>query len=176
MKRKYKILLISENNYLADGIKWLIKSINIDIDPCIIKISHCDYFSNNKPEIMGVSMIIIDIPQISISDFKLRHENILDASTLTAKNLTYAVQKTVQNKVSTINLKTLNGNLSERELQYLELLLQGVPERKISRLMHISYRTVSTHRRNVRIKMGISNRNKFIQYISMMQSSNTGPA
>ncbi len=98
MKYECKILLISDNNYLANGIKFIIKSTHKDIDVSIINMSHLDYLKNSSTENISVNIVIVDIPQLAGLGFKSLSSNILDASILNRKNLTKAVQLSLKNK------------------------------------------------------------------------------
>jgi DNA-binding CsgD family transcriptional regulator len=46
-------------------------------------------------------------------------------------------------------------NLTPMELQIANLIMQGLPSKKIGEMMKISSRTVDTHRKNIRKKVGL---------------------
>lgn len=59
----------------------------------------------------------------------------------------------------------LKGNaLSNREREVLQLLAEGRSVKKISELIHISIKTVETHRRNIMIKLDLKNSADLIRY------------
>lgn len=55
-------------------------------------------------------------------------------------------------------------NLTERELNVLELLAQGLSDQQIAELLQISRRTVSTHVGKVLTKLGVENRTQAALY------------
>jgi DNA-binding CsgD family transcriptional regulator len=46
-------------------------------------------------------------------------------------------------------------NLTPMEIQIANLIIQGAPSKKIGKIMNISPRTVDTHRKNIRKKIGL---------------------
>jgi len=58
------------------------------------------------------------------------------------------------NKITEKNL-----NLTPREIEICNMIKGGLASKEISNLLSISYRTVEKHRRNIRQKIGISNKN-----------------
>ncbi len=57
------------------------------------------------------------------------------------------------------------GNaLSNREREVLQLLAEGRTVKKISELIHISIKTVETHRRNIMVKLDLKNSADLIRY------------
>jgi DNA-binding CsgD family transcriptional regulator len=58
------------------------------------------------------------------------------------------------NKITEKNL-----NLTPREIEICNMVKGGLASKEISNLLSISYRTVEKHRRNIRQKIGISNKN-----------------
>jgi len=59
----------------------------------------------------------------------------------------------------------VKGNaLSNREREILQLLAEGRSVKKISELIHISIKTVETHRRNIKTKLDIKNSLDLIRY------------
>jgi len=49
-------------------------------------------------------------------------------------------------------------NLTPREIEVSNLVKGGLTSKDISNLLNISYRTIEKHRRNIRQKLGISNK------------------
>lgn len=59
----------------------------------------------------------------------------------------------------------ININLSQRESEIAEKLLQGKLNKEIAHELQISIHTVKKHVKNIYKKAGIRNRINFIQYI-----------
>ena len=57
-------------------------------------------------------------------------------------------------------------HLTDREQQVLELLANGKSNKEIARLLFISPKTVSVHRRNIMTKLGVHNSFELIRYIT----------
>lgn len=57
--------------------------------------------------------------------------------------------------------------LTPRELSILRLLGQGSRIREIARALHVSPKTVETHRDNVRAKLGLSGASEVLQYAAL---------
>jgi two-component system invasion response regulator UvrY len=60
--------------------------------------------------------------------------------------------------------KPLHQSLSDRELQILTLIASGRSVSQVARELHISIKTVSTHRANTLKKMGLYNNAQLIHY------------
>ena len=56
------------------------------------------------------------------------------------------------------------GNLSDRELQVLQLLGAGLGTRKIAARLGLSVKTIETHRENIKHKLGISDAAGLVHY------------
>lgn len=55
-------------------------------------------------------------------------------------------------------------NISERELEILQLVAQGLTTKQIADKLHLSFHTVMTHRKNMMNKLGINNTAGLIIY------------
>jgi DNA-binding NarL/FixJ family response regulator len=55
-------------------------------------------------------------------------------------------------------------SLSNRELEVLQLVGQGLSTREISKMLHISIKTVDSHYAKIKIKLNLKNANALIQY------------
>jgi DNA-binding NarL/FixJ family response regulator len=55
-------------------------------------------------------------------------------------------------------------NLTDRELQVLQLLGAGVSTKKIAAKLNLSFKTVETHRENIKHKMGLSDAAELVRY------------
>lgn len=56
------------------------------------------------------------------------------------------------------NLATPYLNLTPTEIQIADLIKQGRDTKEIATLLHLSWRTIKTHRRNIRSKLNLQNR------------------
>jgi DNA-binding NarL/FixJ family response regulator len=79
---------------------------------------------------------------------------VLDGQVYLSEEMTAAVLKRFAGhghpeQISSIDL------LSRRELQVMSLIGQGLGPKEIGKEMHISVRTVETHRENIKIKLGL---------------------
>jgi DNA-binding NarL/FixJ family response regulator len=54
--------------------------------------------------------------------------------------------------------------LTSREREVLQLLVEGVPNRAIAKLLGISVKTVESHRSNMMTKLGLSNKTELVRY------------
>jgi len=55
-------------------------------------------------------------------------------------------------------------SLSDRELQVLQLLGAGLGTRQIAERLHVSFKTVETHRENAKRKLGVTNGVGLVRY------------
>ncbi|MGH7943302.1 MAG: response regulator [Limisphaerales bacterium] len=68
------------------------------------------------------------------------------------------------------------GNLTDRELQIFQLLGAGVNSREIASRLHLSIKTIETHRENIKRKLKLSNAAELIRYsASWVERQNMGP-
>jgi len=58
----------------------------------------------------------------------------------------------------------LTGKLSNREFEILRLIGQGRDSHDIAEALHLSIKTVDTHRGNIRMKLGLKNSTELIHY------------
>jgi DNA-binding NarL/FixJ family response regulator len=56
------------------------------------------------------------------------------------------------------------GNLTDRELQIFQLLGAGINTREIAEKLHLSIKTVETHRENIKRKLKLSNASELLRY------------
>ena len=56
------------------------------------------------------------------------------------------------------------GSLSSREREVLQLLAEGHSAREIAGRLHLSVKTIETHRRNIQAKLGIDNVADLVRY------------
>jgi two-component system response regulator NreC len=56
------------------------------------------------------------------------------------------------------------GSLTDRELEVLELISQGLSTRQISEALHVSMKTIDSHYANIKNKLDLKNAHELIQY------------
>jgi DNA-binding NarL/FixJ family response regulator len=68
------------------------------------------------------------------------------------------------------------GNLTDRELQIFQLLGAGVNAREIAGKLHLSVKTVETHRENIKRKLKLSSAAELMRYsVNWVERQNVGP-
>lgn len=55
--------------------------------------------------------------------------------------------------------------LSDREMEFVQLMKAGLKTREIAEKLHISYYTAETHRNNIKLKTGVKSEAEFIKFI-----------
>lgn len=64
------------------------------------------------------------------------------------------------------------GQLSDRELEVLQLLGQGVPTREVADRLNLSVKTIESYRANIKRKLELKNATELMQYaVTWVQSS-----
>lgn len=56
-------------------------------------------------------------------------------------------------------------NLSNRELEVINLIKEGLKTKEIAERLNISYYTAETHRKNIKLKVGLSGELNFLKFI-----------
>jgi two-component system response regulator NreC len=56
------------------------------------------------------------------------------------------------------------GDLTEREVEVLRLIALGHTNNEIAQQLHLSVRTVETHRAHIQQKLGLSTRAELVRY------------
>lgn len=82
------------------------------------------------------------------------------------------LRKQLENLTSSYGNKitTLKYSLSPREIEICNLIKTGMPTKEISKLLNISNTTVDKHRRNIRQKLGLSNKSiNLVTYLNEME-------
>ncbi len=55
-------------------------------------------------------------------------------------------------------------NLTDRELEVFELIGRGLPTREIAQRLHLSVKTVDSHREHIKEKLGLGNATQLLKY------------
>jgi DNA-binding NarL/FixJ family response regulator len=71
--------------------------------------------------------------------------------------------------------KSLYIHLSDRELEVLDLIGQGMATRLIAAKLHISVKTVESHFANIKVKLNLKNARELNQYAIKWQLGKTNP-
>lgn len=58
--------------------------------------------------------------------------------------------------------------LSNRELEVVNLIKQGMQTKEIAKQLNISYYTAETHRKNIKLKIGVKGETEFLKFIYEM--------
>jgi DNA-binding NarL/FixJ family response regulator len=65
-------------------------------------------------------------------------------------------------------------DLSDRELQVFNLIGEGKGTRQIAELLHLSIKTIESHRAHIKEKLGLSNANELVQHAIQCANSELG--
>lgn len=88
----------------------------------------------------------------AIDELEFAIESILDGKTYLSPTITATLMSGGKVDVSTDSLASI---LTKREIEILTHLADGKPNRVIGKMLHISTRTVDTHRSNILKKLGV---------------------
>ncbi len=69
-----------------------------------------------------------------------------------------SADKTVRRKKRPVSLSATAEALSERELEVLQYMAEGLTNQEIADLLHLSLNTIKVHSRNIYSKLGTHNR------------------
>lgn len=72
------------------------------------------------------------------------------------------------------NQQAAHGCLSDRELEILQMIGKGFSSRKISEQLHVSIKTIESHRENIKKKLKIKTANALHQYAFQWMQNQTG--
>jgi DNA-binding CsgD family transcriptional regulator len=64
--------------------------------------------------------------------------------------------------------------LSDRELEVFELLGQGLGTRQIAQRLHVSIKTIESHRERIKQKLKLANANELVQHATQWVMRETG--
>lgn len=182
---------ISRNAYLNRGPKYLLKKTYYPHIPQLIRTSlHQNRFFSKLPS-SSIENFIVNREFAYYSNGQKRwvlHQTIKHLLNSTGHIFAVAV---LQTRIERVKLDAkfryyifdrernqicypkpkLNKNdspgLTKRELQIIDLLKQGYSSKQISEMLHLSFHTVRTHRRNIFNKLGCSNIVDLINKLSL---------
>jgi len=79
------------------------------------------------------------------------------------------VNKHMEEKIPDIeiNYKKSNVEFTKRERQIIDFIFQGLTNNEIAQKLNLSYHTITTHRKNIYIKMGVNSFREFSDYVKM---------
>lgn len=156
-------------------------------NPNVLIIDHCcdncfslDVIRKIKIEYPTVNILVIShekdaeeikkIIGIGIKNYLLKdcdEQEITDAITSCAKGDKYFCRQIIDvllEREISAKEHCETGGITERELEIIKLLVSGKPPKKIADHLNISPFTVSTHKKNIYKKLGISNGFELAQY------------
>jgi DNA-binding NarL/FixJ family response regulator len=166
------------------------KSLNLALKqytPNVLIVDHCcdDCFSLNviskiKKEYPKINILVIShektadeikkIIGIGIKNYLLKdcdEQEITDAITCCAKGEKYfcgqIIDVLLEKEISTKE-HCETGGITERELEIITQLVSGKRPKEIADVLHISYLTVNTHKKNIYKKLGINHSYELAQY------------
>jgi DNA-binding NarL/FixJ family response regulator len=96
-------------------------------------------------------------------------EKVMEAIKLVLKGKNY-VSPAVAEKMVTHLAHSGSGDgsatelLSDRELEVLELIGRGLGSRDVARSLHVSIKTVESHREHIKTKLGLKRANELVSY------------
>lgn len=128
----------------ADGYQF--KDITKDelINSILIVLNGKKYFN---PRI--IDLLFNEFSEYALKKIKLSSEQSQNNIEMSSSN------RKGSGKVEENNLESISSLLTKRELEIMKLIGNEVPTKEIARLLNISSYTVSTHRKNIYVKLGI---------------------
>lgn len=88
---------------------------------------------------------------------------VLNGHVYTSDRIAATILDTLSRPRSSASTSVL-GKLTDRELEVLRLTGQGKDNRRIAQELHISLKTVDTHRGHIKTKLGLKNGTELIHY------------
>lgn len=96
------------------------------------------------------------------------HSEVIDSVVCCARGDKFFCGKVLEKLNSVAEAEPSKGcdpvNISERELEILNLVAEGLTTKQIAERLHLSFHTVMTHRKNMMNKLGINNTAGLIIY------------
>ena len=90
-----------------------------------------------------------------------------------SETMAATVLKRVAGGASTLSGQLVSA-LSDRELEVLDLIGQGLPTRDIAERLHLSAKTIETHRENIKKKLCLKNSSELLQQAIQWRQSESG--
>lgn len=167
-----KILIASDNLYFINGVVSFLDDDLSDLENrYLITVESCNTFCDelyNKYD-----MLILDFPHMtnfSCHNFKCTRVLTTKGLTLTALSNIVRNCKTKKNTISFLDL--MLSILSQQERNIFLLVIRGYSQIYICRKLNISYKTLCTHLRNIRLKYGLKNRLQVSGLIAILKNYN----
>lgn len=185
-----------ESETAADALKIIdeLKPTLLIIDITLKDTSGIELVKNVRTRYPGMLMLVL-----SMHDETIYAERVLNAGARgyimkqeATRNVVNAIRKVLEGGIylsdNMVNraLKQFSdgrgdittsplSRLTDRELEVLELLGQGSSSREIAKKLHVSIKTVDTHRENIKDKLTLRNANELVQYaIHWVMEENRG--
>ncbi|MBN8835725.1 MAG: response regulator transcription factor [Sphingobacteriia bacterium] len=131
--------------------------------------------SNPKIKIIVLSMYS---DERFIELFKKNDANGYLPKTVSAQKLISVIHEVTNGKNYFPQLQATNNHnedaflkkltLSNRELEVVNLIKQGMQTKEIAKQLNISYYTAETHRKNIKLKIGVKGETEFLKFIYEM--------
>ena len=90
-----------------------------------------------------------------------------------SETMAATVLKRVAGGASTLSGQLVSA-LSDRELEVFDLIGQGLPTRDIAERLHLSAKTIETHRENIKKKLCLKNSSELLQQAIQWRQSESG--
>jgi DNA-binding NarL/FixJ family response regulator len=96
-------------------------------------------------------------------------EKAIQAVRLVMQGKRYVSEKVAENMLDALTGSTARTGgaidlLTDRELEVLELIGDGLGSREIAQRLHLSIKTIESHRENMKTKLGLSRANELVSY------------
>ena len=103
------------------------------------------------------------IPKTATQDeLEFAVKSVLKGQTYLSPSVCKGVIHTGVDKATSENLSPI-ASLSSREREIMKLLTEGHPNREVAKMLHISPRTVDSHRANIMKKLGVESNAELVQ-------------
>ncbi|MCO6432466.1 MAG: response regulator transcription factor [Deltaproteobacteria bacterium] len=135
-----------------DGVQTLERLKAEGADKCPVLVLSADDGQKNVREVMRAGAAGFMPKNAGLEELEFAIEAILDGKTYLSPSVTASLMHDGQVEAAANNPL---GVLTKREIEILTHLADGKPNRVIGKLLHISTRTVDTHRSNILKKLNV---------------------
>lgn len=148
---KPDVVILDMNMPKVDGLQTLEKLTTLGTFPPVLILSAGEGERNVRAALKAGAKGYVP-KNVGIEELEFAIQSILNGKTY----LSPAVVAPLMNKGSgEVNLESPLSVLTKREVEILKHLADGKPNREIGKLLHISTRTVDTHRSNILKKLNL---------------------